>query len=245
MLLATVIFTSALILGVYFYCSMINAYVYDSHRPGPTVLIICGTHGNEKAGTYAAKLIKDLIDSKKWHIQSGKLILIPNANPCGAMFNRRNNTFMNHDPNRKYGPNTLYPVNQVIMKFIQEASWIIDLHEGQNYRVHDVESLGNGMYFTTPDGRMITHEAVSSLNRILHTMGIPKFVTDELSVMPNALDDYARMYKKNYVLIETTGQDSEELLDIRASQHVYLVWSVLKQLLILASEPFWKVYKVI
>jgi len=50
-------------------------YIIKTDSKEPTIMIVAGTHGNEKAGTKAAEYLKDNIK-----IEKGTLIIIPEAN---------------------------------------------------------------------------------------------------------------------------------------------------------------------
>ena len=56
-----------------------RVYYMDSGQPGPTVVIVGGTHSNEIAGISAALLIVERAEVTK-----GRLIVIPYANSSGA-----------------------------------------------------------------------------------------------------------------------------------------------------------------
>ena len=49
-------------------------YTIDSGVPGPGVLIVAGQHGNEPAGTEAARAITG------WQVATGVLTIVPGAN---------------------------------------------------------------------------------------------------------------------------------------------------------------------
>ena len=54
-------------------------YVFDSGKPGATMLLVGGTHGNETAGIRAAELFAALV-----HVESGCVFVIPRLNNSGA-----------------------------------------------------------------------------------------------------------------------------------------------------------------
>lgn len=56
-----------------------RVYYLDSGQPGPTVVILGGTHSNEIAGTSSATLIIERAE-----VHAGRLIVIPYANSSGA-----------------------------------------------------------------------------------------------------------------------------------------------------------------
>jgi succinylglutamate desuccinylase len=63
-------------------------YIFESQQPGPSVLILGGTHGDEPAGYEAAFRLLDQF--YKHPLERGKIILIPEANRHAVQqFNRR------------------------------------------------------------------------------------------------------------------------------------------------------------
>lgn len=58
-------------------------HIIDTCKPGPTILIIGGMHGNEPAGAVAAAQILN------WPIVKGKLVVIPRANVLALNANTR------------------------------------------------------------------------------------------------------------------------------------------------------------
>jgi hypothetical protein len=47
-------------------------YVFDSHEPGPVVVLEAGVHGDEVAGVYA---LEEIVPKIK--VYSGKLVILP------------------------------------------------------------------------------------------------------------------------------------------------------------------------
>jgi predicted deacylase len=54
-------------------------YVLDSGKPGASILLAAGTHGNEIAGIRAAELFLDFA-----HVESGRVFVIPRLNNSGV-----------------------------------------------------------------------------------------------------------------------------------------------------------------
>lgn len=111
-------------------------YAVDSGRPGPTVMIVGGVHGNEPAGARAADQIRN------WKIRRGKLIVIPRSN-VRALENRSRLTpsvaeaERNLNRNFPVGPDDL-PRGRLaaaLWAFVRETrpDWLLDLHEGYGF----------------------------------------------------------------------------------------------------------------
>jgi hypothetical protein len=138
-------------------------YTQKSDRPGPTVLIIGGIHGDEPAGAAAADQIRH------WPITTGALLVLPRANVPGLTARTRlmpdvakdqANLNRNFPKAGKPGP----PVGQAaeaIWGWVRSArpDWLIDLHEGSGIRAAGSASVGSSLIvFGSPDAdRMAAH----------------------------------------------------------------------------------------
>ncbi|MFN3409742.1 MAG: succinylglutamate desuccinylase/aspartoacylase family protein [Limisphaerales bacterium] len=122
-------------------------YVQDSGKPGPTVLIVGGVHGNEPAGAAAAEAIRH------WPLRSGKLVVVPRANVPGLAANTRRmpGVDTNHaDLNRNY-PRAGQPeetrgeVAAAIWQVVRQhqPDWVLDLHEGFDFHKVNSRSVGS------------------------------------------------------------------------------------------------------
>lgn len=139
-------------------------YVIDSGLPGPTVWVIGGTHGNEPAGYQAAARVKD------YHIQSGRLIVLPQANKL-AVENHVRYVSSTGDLNRNYPTSASgAPKGQLaasIWSFMQKyrPDWLIDMHEG--YDFHNVVSAAVGqtaIVYPNAETEKVARMAISKLN---------------------------------------------------------------------------------
>ena len=98
---------------LYYWCSSPIIEEYDSNTPGPKIVILSGTHGNELAPHYAA------VDYFNNHnIKKGSVTIII-VNKCGILFNDREQGLINpfNDINRSYEKN--HVLNKNIEKYIK------------------------------------------------------------------------------------------------------------------------------
>ncbi len=124
--------------------------VVESGKPGPTVVVVGGIHGNEPAGYRAALQIQH------WPIVKGRLVVLPQVNRLGLAANLRwapdhRNDRTRRDLNRNF-PNgdragALTPLCQAIWKFIgdQKPDWVFDLHEGFDFHRLNSKSVGSSV----------------------------------------------------------------------------------------------------
>lgn len=125
-------------------------YHVFSGKPGPAVYIVAGTHGDERAGWYAASLLK------KISLKAGALFILPQANRLGCEKNSRN-VIGSLDLNRSYpgkaggdpAQNLAHAIYEDIMRV--RPALVLDLHEAAYY-AKDKDFLGNKITFTDLDG---------------------------------------------------------------------------------------------
>jgi len=123
--------------------------VYESGKPGPTVLVVGGVHGNEPAGASAAGQIQH------WPVKYGRLIVVPRANGPGLKAGTRflpgvslktrdlNRDFQKTDSDK--GP--IGDPAQALWKFVSghKPDWLIDLHEGTDFHQINGKSVGSSI----------------------------------------------------------------------------------------------------
>lgn len=220
---------------LYRYATEIDIFTIDTQIPGPTLLMIGGTHGNEPAGSIWIEYFM------KNHppIKCGKIILVPRLNKIGLLLSRRHvfHNLIYRDLNRNYpikdGEEGKDLINKKIVKLIKHADFIIDFHEGWGFHLIDNESMGSGFYPSdTKLSIRITKELLKHMNKRIKD---PKkhFTVEYIKnsdTKLNTLRNHANYKKKNYLLVETTGQDDIQPIEVRVSQNQYITMFVLNKL---------------
>lgn len=128
-------------------------FKFDSYKPGSTILILGGTHGNEPAGFEAAyRLLQKLAQNP---IKAGKIFIVPEANRLAVAHNNRRipvpegYDFERGNLNRCYpGDSTGLPMERAayqITEFIrtQKVDLFIDLHESPKFHLESKDVKGN------------------------------------------------------------------------------------------------------
>jgi hypothetical protein len=224
-------------------------YIYDSKIPGNTILLIGGTHGNEPAGSDAIKELQEGLNNKNINLKRGKLILIPEVNHCALRLGLRYIPFLG-DMNRKYPcSNNEKCSNNIINKIIHlssNADFIIDFHEGWGFNRIEKKSMGSTI--TPTDTKESLEKAQHILNKLNDTIEIKhkKFLIltnniplneensntydyNESIDIKGSLKYFMNMHKKNYILVETTGQNDIQPLHIRTNQNKIIIDTILKE----------------
>lgn len=221
-------------------------YNYNS-RNAYKVAIIAGTHGNEPAGTVA---LEKMIRNRMFDAMNGTTVgvrVIPRVNEWGLKLGTRK-TLSLQDVNRNYlvrrgNVEGRESISDNVATLIQDADLIIDLHEGWGFHQLHPTSIGSTLSYSGKLGEFLSQKAVERVNETIHDVK-KKFIVlnSEICDIPTTLGCARHTLKKDYILIETTGQNDIQPLSVRTQQHTVLVATILKS--ILNVEDFVKSYLV-
>ena len=222
------IFLCVFLLGIILFITCRKFYIYKivSKLKGPKILLIGGTHGNEEAGSIALNKIIRLHKLKKFTIKKGSLAFVPNLNKCGLLFNSRyySQITKKYDLNRLYGKNFI--VNKNIEKLIKYYDLIIDLHEGWSF--HKINKNSIGSTITTKNIKKKNIEFIlNNINKTIKDKN-KKFTLINPPYLKNSLKNFIdENYRdKQYLLVETTGQNNIQPLYLRVNQVLNIISSV-------------------
>ena len=213
-------------------------YKVETDKPGPTVMIVGGIHGNEPAGAYAAEQIRH------WTICRGTLVVLPCANRPGRAANIRylpKRPMEERDLNRNFpSPNTKSTRGVLageIWKLTRdvEPDWVLDLHEGYEFNVSHKpppgkkKSVGTSLIFQR-------NSSIQPLiDRLLDTVNLT--ITDKDRrfvplgggpIIGSWVRGCLHHLKIPGMILETTFKDQP--LSVRTQQHRLLVNEVLDSL---------------
>jgi len=215
------------------YTNQIKHFIISSGNPGPTLLLIGGTHGNEPAGSIA---LENFINNNP-SISKGKIIIIPRVNIIGLAMDVRwgFNGFLPIDYNRQY-PLTNSElagdyINRQIIEYIKISDFVVDFHEGWGFNILVPESMGSGIYPSNTElAKKISNQILDNLNNTIIDEN-KKFTINFTSPrIQNTLDYYCNEINKNYILIETSGQNDIQPLEIRTSQVLLVINTLINKL---------------
>lgn len=225
-------------------CDNVEIFYYgDNINPQKTILILGGIHGNEPAGSIA---IKQFMEEIK--INNNRIILIPYVNYCALKLNKRFVPFIG-DLNRKfpmtanYNENDLHPIIREILILINQADFIIDFHEGWGFYKENKGSIGSTITPTNTDiSKEIAGKVYDNLN-INIADNNKKFTIlidndNDIKINPDkygknidikhTLRYYANLINKDYILIETSGQNDIQNIATRVNQARTVINTVIK-----------------
>lgn len=234
------------------YNSLDKFTINNNQNPnGPTILIVGGTHGNEPAGSIGIKEILDKLNTNQIQLKTGKLILVPKVNNCGIQTNSRFIPFI-WDLNRKYPKTqkeayknniTRKTINDAIIELVWQADFILDFHEGWGYHKQNKKSVGSTLTPTnTINSKNISEKILKILNNTIEDSN-KKFMimTNDSNLIKQDSNNYSlneelkgtlrhfcELLNKDYILVETTGQDNIQKLDTRVEQVKLIITETLK-----------------
>jgi hypothetical protein len=236
-----------IIFNIYLYCDDFEHYIIN--KEGVVTILLLGTiHGNEPAGSVALnEFIKEYTGNKKI-----KFIVVPTVNRCGKMLCMRNNILF--DMNRQFtadAHNTGFNINKKIIKLIDQADFILDFHEGYDYHIINKKSIGSTLSpSNTDESYIVAKKILTKLNNSLITDPNKKFmilinqsnasnnnlinenpeIYSQESIIPKSLDYYVKNQtkKNNYILVETTGINNKQPLNIRTKQIKEIINTVIE-----------------
>ena len=217
-----------------------NIYLAVDNNNGPLIVIMAGTHGNEPTGTHAIYDLIEALNTNKIKLKKGKLILIPEVNYCALKVGIRFIPFIGdinrkypHDINKLYN-NKLYnkcPIIDKVTNLIKDAHFVLDFHDGWGFHRINNNSMGSTI---SPTDTKLSYEIANLFKtKINDTISDKKkhfnIFTNDTQLLSNeyyskennikgSLRYYMNVTKQNYILIETSGQNNIQPLEIRKKQ---------------------------
>lgn len=210
--------------------------VIDSGVAGPTIGMVGSVHGNEPAGSYT---LSRMVNRGEFKPIRGKLIIITKANPCGLLENMRENPHSLLDINRQFDENGGNDVtSQRLIEILKPCDLILDFHEGWGWHLetknsrNPLQQVSVGSTITPGEHEFWKELAPRIVNRI--NLGI----TDPLKKfsiiwgasckIPTSLNCYAAQNSRPYLLIETSGQNDIQPIEVREAQDRIVIQTVLE-----------------
>jgi len=185
--------------------------------------ILGGVHGNEPAGCVAlTNLIKSNYFGSISQSKGIDFVIIPCANPYGLKHNQRHQPdILNPDLNRNFGSEDGdCQVSKEIIKSFKDCDLVLDFHEGWGFHKQVNDSIGSSINPTeTKLSQMLAKGAVEALNsEIVDPLKQFTLILDDSCDITTTLRCHFNKKGRNYILIETTGQNNIQPMNIRTNQ---------------------------
>jgi len=207
-------------------------FVRDSGRPGPTVVVVGGIHGDEPAGALAAAQIRH------WTVRRGRLVVVPRANVPALEARRRripgvpdDQSNLNRNfPSKTKGPQPRGTLATALWNFVCRfrPDWLLDLHEGYGFHQLDPDTVGSSVIvFRDAETKRLAERLLQEINQT-----IPEKKKQFVRLSPPADGSLARaagqLLGAHALILETTRRSQP--LSLRTRQHRRLVHRVLVEL---------------
>ncbi len=203
-----------------------------SPRPGPTILVVGGVHGNEPAGARAATQIAC------WSVQRGRLVVIPRANRVALAAGRRITPDVPADQGNL---NRNFPITDAgcaprgdlasaLWRFVDalKPDWVLDLHEGTGFRASGSKSVGSSVIVhPTPETERIAGLMLDAINATVSDKG-KRFVLLRITADGTLAQAAAKCLCAGAMIVETTSKGQPQAL--RARQQRIMVNRVLEEI---------------
>ncbi len=208
-----------------------SGYVLESGRPGPTVFLTAGIHGDEPAGYRAARQVAG------WTLTRGRLIVIPRANERSLGAGSRYMPGLGKD---KRDLNRQFPrrAEQEPKGTLAKALWkrvlrdkpthLLDLHEGYDFTQRSGKSVGSSVISARAEEALdLAGRMVAALNAEIRTKD-KHFVVKNGAVGGSLARAAADRLEIPSFILETTTRGQS--LAYRTRQHRILVHAALTAL---------------
>ncbi len=206
-------------------------YVVEADRPGPTVMVVGGVHGNEPAGAAAAEQIRH------WSIARGRLVVLPRANATALAANQRRIPGADPDQsdlNRNFPRAADEPPRgqpaRAIWDLVRRVrpDWLVDLHESIGFRRKEPKRVGNTIiHVPDPETRRRALAMIGALNRTIAEEE-KKFLLLKNPAKGSLARAAAERLRARAMIVETTR--TGQPLPLRVRQHRLAVHRLLSDL---------------
>ena len=194
----------------------------------PVIYVQGSVHGNEPAGSKVSMKILNEIRQNRFNKYKGTIIIFPYPNIEGIKLNQRFvPELLPYDINRSFTNSNTRMIPNKIMKIVRNSDFIIDLHEGWGYHLEDKGSVGSTLGPTTKYSTKLSIEIIDQLNKNIKEE-YKKFSmnnSDDCSIT-TTLRCYSSKLNKHYILVETTGQNNKQPINIRVDQMYTIITHV-------------------
>lgn len=201
-------------------------FVNDSGIDGPTVMIVGGMHGNEKAGYLAARRLVSVRPKR------GRIIVIPEANKLGVKAGQRTGGHpgdLNRDFPRSSSDSPDSTLAKAIWALVKEyrPDYLFDLHEGYDFHRINKNSVGQTLiYYPTGDAQAMAKAMQSAVNATISNSR-HHYTLLRYPVKGSLARAAGMVLGTSSMILETSRKQP---LETRVRQHVTMVEAALKRL---------------
>jgi len=201
----------------------------------PIITVICGVHGDEYAPPIGCEAF-----IKENNFKNGNMFFIPRVNEEGLKMKNRylpgkSNIIFKYDINRNFGKKNNDLIN-TITNIVDKSDFVIDFHEAYRFYVSEKnflnKSMGSTISASLNDYSInIANYLVNDINKTISNPDKKFAYLDDKSYdIPYTLRDYCNKKNINYNLVEITGINDAQPLDLRVAQTKRILTALFKHL---------------
>ena len=189
------------------------------------ICIIAGTHGNEPAGSIT---LLELLKNNYFTNNNIFIRVIPIVNNFGYKFGiRYQNNIFHPDINRNFVNDGLCNVSKQLIKLIRDFDLIIDVHEGWGFHLINNSSIGSTLTATQKSFNL-AENIINEINKTIIKNEYKFILRRNVCDIKTTLGCFIKNIGKEYILVETTGQNNIQPLNLRKKQVKIVIDNILK-----------------
>lgn len=152
--------------------------------------------------------------------------VLPGVNEFGLAFGIRNqNSLFNPDINRTFVGDGQGNISKEMIALTKDIPLIIDFHEGWGFHLINKDSLGSTL--TSTKGAIPL--AQTMVERVNQGISVPEhkfMILDRMCEIKSSFSCYSNRHGKNYILVETSGQNNVQPIEVRQQQVMVILDAV-------------------
>ena len=183
----------------FFYLSYTPEIRVFGPENGKKLFILGSVHGNEPSGTLATYQLIDYLQDNPTKIKH-RITIMPLPNPLGYYIGSRYQMKPFHsDINRNFSEAGKDRVSEIILTYVRESDFIVDLHEGYEYHTRYPKSMGSSIIPNkSPLAQRVSKDILSSVNNTITSsdkkFAISDFYSREDCYLPDSLGCYSNRH---------------------------------------------------
>jgi hypothetical protein len=203
----------------------IRYYDFGNIHSKYKICFIAGTHGNEPAGSIT---LLELIKNNYFTNNNVFIRVIPIVNNFGYKFGiRYQNNILHPDINRNFLNNGLCKVSKKLINLTHDFDLIIDFHEGWSFHKINNSSIGSTLTATEKSFNL-AENIINEINKTIIKNEYKFILRRNICDISSTFGCYRKNIGKEYILVETTGQNNIQPLNLRKQQIKIVIDNIIK-----------------
>lgn len=210
-----IIFIISVLVKMIRYKQEILYYDYGNPNSKIKICFIAGVHGNEPAGSI---LLNELVSKGYFNNTNIFIRVIPVANKFGIIHDTRfQNKFVKADINRNFEDGEATDnTSKKLVDLTKDMDLIIDFHEGWGFHKLNKGSIGSTV--TSGNFYELANKITENVNKNIEKIDYKFVFRKKPCNIESSFGCYNYRKNKKYILIETSGQNDIQPINVRTGQ---------------------------